>query len=360
VRTATPGEHRGDDSAQHVPCRKRIGARERDLIGQTLQGREDRAGGEHGVDTGLDLTALHTVLDHHRDVSEEVSACPQGDLGKTGVVQRLSLQPLSHAVLDIPLLVERQQLSQAIEQYLRNREMGGLAVADANPHPLAHTAHSVVVGEAEQDILAGEIVLDKPDRDPGLGRQPRERDAGESLRSEQTLESPRDLGATLIMIGNPRHPDTIQSYCYRRPTGTAAPMSYLHGLGSRPMRASLRDDLKAALKARDRVATAALRSTLAAIDNAEAVPVDDPVDSVTGDEPVVTGNEHVAGSAAGLGATEVARRHLTKADLRSIVESEVRERSVAAAEYEQLGRNDFAERLRAEAEVLSRYLRPTL
>jgi hypothetical protein len=126
------------------------------------------------------------------------------------------------------------------------------------------------------------------------------------------------------------------------------------------MRASLRDDLKAALKARDRVATAALRSTLAAIDNAEAVPVDDPVDSVTGDEPVVTGNEHVAGSAAGLGATEVARRHLTKADLRSIVESEVRERSVAAAEYEQLGRNDFAERLRAEAEVLSRYLRPTL
>ena len=40
------------------------------------------------------------------------------------------------------------------------------------------------------------------------------------------------------------------------------------------MRASLRDDLKAALKARDRVATAALRSTLAAIDNAEAVPAD--------------------------------------------------------------------------------------
>jgi uncharacterized protein YqeY len=116
------------------------------------------------------------------------------------------------------------------------------------------------------------------------------------------------------------------------------------------MRASLRDDLTAALKARDRVAVTALRSALAAIDNAEAVPVDLPLDSVTG-------NEHVAGSATGLGTAEAERRHLTEADLRSIVENEVQERSVAAQEYEQLGRNDLAERLRAEAEVLSRYLR---
>ena len=118
------------------------------------------------------------------------------------------------------------------------------------------------------------------------------------------------------------------------------------------MRASLRDDLKAALKARDRVATAALRSALAAIDNAEAVPADHRLDSVTG-------SEHVAGAAIGLGAAEAERRHLTEADLRSIVENEVQERSVAAEEYEQLGRNDVAERLRAEAEVLSRYLGPT-
>jgi uncharacterized protein YqeY len=82
------------------------------------------------------------------------------------------------------------------------------------------------------------------------------------------------------------------------------------------------------------------------------------VDSVTGDEPVVMGNEHVARSAAGQGATEAARRHLTQADLRSILENEVQERSVAAAGYDQLGSSDFAERLRAEAEVLSRYLRP--
>jgi uncharacterized protein YqeY len=125
------------------------------------------------------------------------------------------------------------------------------------------------------------------------------------------------------------------------------------------MRASLRNDLTSALKARDRVAITALRSALAAIDNAEAVPLDHTLDA--GHPPDnVTGNEHVAGSAAGLGAAEAERRHLTEADLRSIVEDEVRERSVAAEEYEQFGRNKFAERLRAEAEVLSRYLRPTL
>jgi uncharacterized protein len=116
------------------------------------------------------------------------------------------------------------------------------------------------------------------------------------------------------------------------------------------MRASLRDDLKAALKARDRVAVTALRSALSAIDNAEAVPADHLLDSTAG-------NEHVAGAAIGLGAAEAERRHLTEADLRSIVENEVRERSVAAEEYERLGRDDQAERLRAEAEVLSRYLR---
>jgi uncharacterized protein len=115
------------------------------------------------------------------------------------------------------------------------------------------------------------------------------------------------------------------------------------------MRPRLRDDLTAALKTRDRVAVAALRSALAAIANAEAVPVDRPSDSAAG-------NEHVAGAASGLGAAEAERRHLTAADLRSIVEKEVRERSAAAQEYERNGRDDLAGRLRAEAEVLGRYL----
>ncbi|MEU7745552.1 GatB/YqeY domain-containing protein [Nonomuraea sp. NPDC049158] len=119
------------------------------------------------------------------------------------------------------------------------------------------------------------------------------------------------------------------------------------------MRANLRDDLKTALKARDRIAITALRSALAAIENAEAVAVDPPPPGAP------EHNEHFAGSTAGLGAADVERRLLTEADLLSILEKEVRERSVAAREYERLGRDGHAERLRAEAEVLSRYLKPT-
>lgn len=112
------------------------------------------------------------------------------------------------------------------------------------------------------------------------------------------------------------------------------------------MRASLRRDLTAAFKTGDRVAVSALRSALAAIENAEALPVDHLARSVTE-------NEHVAGAAAGLGAAEVQRRHLAEADLRAIVVREVHERSVAAGDYEQLGRGDLAELLRSETDVLA-------
>ncbi|WP_091629212.1 GatB/YqeY domain-containing protein [Amycolatopsis saalfeldensis] len=117
------------------------------------------------------------------------------------------------------------------------------------------------------------------------------------------------------------------------------------------MRTNLRLALTTALKARDRAATTALRSALAAIDNAEAVDVEHL-------SPSVTGNEHVAGAAVGLGAAEVERRQLTEADVRSIVEKEARDRVDAADEYERLGRLDLAGDLRAGAAVLERQLNP--
>ncbi len=53
----------------------------------------------------------------------------------------------------------------------------------------------------------------------------------------------------------------------------------------------------------------------------------------------------------------VERRLLTtEADLRGIVEAEVARRSAAAIEYARLGRHDLAGRLRAEADLLRRYL----
>jgi uncharacterized protein YqeY len=104
-------------------------------------------------------------------------------------------------------------------------------------------------------------------------------------------------------------------------------------------------ELRDAMKRRDRIAMAVLRSALAAIDNAEAPPGGDVASSM-----VVS--EHVAASAEGLGAAEVARLVLTERDMLGIVAGEARDREHAAIEYDDLGQRERAERLRAEAAVL--------
>ncbi|MCP2330274.1 GatB/YqeY domain-containing protein [Actinoalloteichus caeruleus] len=125
------------------------------------------------------------------------------------------------------------------------------------------------------------------------------------------------------------------------------------------MRSTLRDALSTALKARDRVAIAALRSALAAIDNAGAVPLPPSAPSGPGVAPDSVTSEHVAGTTAGAGSTEVDRRQLTAAEERTIVENEVRERREAAAEYQRGGRHEHADRLHAEAEVIQHHLSAT-
>jgi hypothetical protein len=97
------------------------------------------------------------------------------------------------------------------------------------------------------------------------------------------------------------------------------------------------------------VAVAALRSALAAIDNAEAVEGAPAPGPGAGDAPI-------AGAVVGLGAAEVERRGLTGAQMDAIVRAEVAEREAAARAYERAGRREHAERLRAEAGVLSALL----
>lgn len=116
-----------------------------------------------------------------------------------------------------------------------------------------------------------------------------------------------------------------------------------------PVRQRLRDALPPAMKARDRVAVAAIRATLAAIDNAEAVRTDDG----TGSSLAV---EHLP---IGVGATEVARQELTDEDVAAIVRAEVAERESAAAGYERAGQPERAERLRLEARALAPHLAPS-
>jgi uncharacterized protein len=117
------------------------------------------------------------------------------------------------------------------------------------------------------------------------------------------------------------------------------------GMGDSLARQRLASALTAALKARDMIAASALRSALAAIDNASAVPA--------GPAPTAsTGGPHFAGAVAGVGAAEAERRYLSEAEIEEIVRTEVAERQAAARTYRQAGHPDQADRLLQEAHVL--------
>ena len=103
----------------------------------------------------------------------------------------------------------------------------------------------------------------------------------------------------------------------------------------------LQSALPVAMKARDKPAVTALRSALAAIENAAAVPAGEPGNGLP---------------AAGLGVTEVPRRAQDEADFDRIVRAEIAERLAAAADYDRLGRPAQAELLRAEAATLQAHV----
>ena len=111
-----------------------------------------------------------------------------------------------------------------------------------------------------------------------------------------------------------------------------------------PLREQLRNALPAAMKARDRTAVGVLRSTLAAIDNAEAV------------TPAETNGLAIEQSPLGIGAAEAERRVLSAADIDRIVRDEIASREDAAAGYEQTGHAERAAQLRDEARFLGEFL----
>ncbi|MBT2386517.1 hypothetical protein [Streptomyces sp. ISL-11] len=100
------------------------------------------------------------------------------------------------------------------------------------------------------------------------------------------------------------------------------------------------------MRARDKATVSALRATLAALDNAEAVPVDEA--DVRG--PAL---EH---SPFGVGVTEAVRRELSERGVADVVRAEAAERLEAAAQLTAPAHADRAARLRTEAAVLLRFL----
>ncbi len=100
------------------------------------------------------------------------------------------------------------------------------------------------------------------------------------------------------------------------------------------------------MRARDKAAVSALRATLGALDNAEAVPVGE--DALRG--------VALEQSPVGAGATEAVRRELSERNVVDVVRAEAAERLEAAAQLTAPAHADRAARLRAEAAVLLRFL----
>lgn len=108
-------------------------------------------------------------------------------------------------------------------------------------------------------------------------------------------------------------------------------------------KARIRGDLTAAMKARRSAETSLLRAILAALDNAEAVPVG-------------TAHDRYAVRMFGDPSVEAPRRVLSEADVRALLLRETADREMAAQEFEALGKQNEAERLRNEVSLIARYL----
>jgi uncharacterized protein YqeY len=102
----------------------------------------------------------------------------------------------------------------------------------------------------------------------------------------------------------------------------------------------LRADLKAAMQARDSGKAALLRTLIAALDNAEAVEVE---------------QKGYVSRPFGDPSGEVARRALDAEAISTVLAAEATGRLAAASDYERHGRADDAKRLRGEAALVESY-----
>lgn len=109
------------------------------------------------------------------------------------------------------------------------------------------------------------------------------------------------------------------------------------------MKARLRADLVAAMKAGRKAEAGLLRQLVAAIDNAEAAPVSEEQASLV---------RHAFGG----GSAEAERRVLGDEEVRAVIAKEIAEREAAIAELDGVGQAELAERLAGEVALAGRYL----
>lgn len=109
----------------------------------------------------------------------------------------------------------------------------------------------------------------------------------------------------------------------------------------------LQNALRDAMRVRDRTLVAALRSTLAAIANAQAVP-----------QTALTSkaSAHIAGATAGVGAAEAPRRDLSEDEVRDIVAREVQELGAHASHLDDAGRGAQVAEVRRASDAMASLL----
>ena len=105
------------------------------------------------------------------------------------------------------------------------------------------------------------------------------------------------------------------------------------------IRKQMKTELLQAMKAGRKADVTTLRTLIAAIDNAEAVPVDE--------TPIIPFNGRNG---------DVPRLQLKPEDIKQILHREAEERRTAAAEYERLGRLDQVAMLKASIALIERYI----
>lgn len=109
------------------------------------------------------------------------------------------------------------------------------------------------------------------------------------------------------------------------------------------LQARLREDLRAAMRIRAAAEVSLLRVLIAAVDNAQSVPVGE-------------AHQRYVERPFGDGSAEVPRLSLSAADVAALLRSEAAAREAAAAEFDRVGAADRAGALRQEAEIVRRYL----
>jgi uncharacterized protein YqeY len=105
----------------------------------------------------------------------------------------------------------------------------------------------------------------------------------------------------------------------------------------------LRADLKAAMRERAGAEIRVLRGLLAAIDNAQAVPIGDRHDRYVA---------HAFGDAG----VEVTRLELNSDALEALLRHELQQRTASAEQMSALGQSDRAQALQEETAIIGRYL----